>query len=246
MLAFVAVCAGLALVLKRDLIWLPITLGAFVALGSCTLLTALYVRATRLDRGLSMVLAQPWIHWQYTPALWQQWAATELQMNLSKLPGFSWSRDRSKYFKVFCQLFPALFVCSWLVLTVGMEERVFVSFGLSLLVTVALIGLAKSTRSDSQRRYRKLVASIPETYIGSEGIYSGGEFTPWSLSGSYLVEAVTQPHTPAHINFVFQTNRVETRRVLIPPGHDADLELLQRNLHAAMPKAVIRVLTAIQ
>jgi hypothetical protein len=242
LLTFVAVCAGLALVLKGDLIWLPITLGGFVVLCASAALVALYMRAIRLDRGLSIVLAEPWIHWQYTQDAWNAWASSQLSHDQSQNAGFLWKRDWRKYLKIFCWLLPLFFVCSWLVLNVGIKERVFIALALSVFMVLVIAALAVSARADSFRRYRKMIASVPDTCIGEEGIYSGGTFTLWSLSGSYLVEAVTESEPPPHIRFVFQTNITETKQVLIPAGREADLDALQEKLHNKIPKARIRVL----
>lgn len=54
--------------------WLPLFLGGFVLIGCGPMLAALFMRARRLDLGMSALIAAPWVHWQYAPAQWQSWA----------------------------------------------------------------------------------------------------------------------------------------------------------------------------
>ena len=99
----------------------------------------------------------------------------------------------------------------------------------------------------SRRRHRRLLAAPPETYLGAAGVYCNGEFTPWTLSGAFLVEARALRDPPARVQLTFQTyNGGSSRRVamgmLIPSRRVDDLEILQTKLRLTCPTATVRLL----
>ena len=96
------------------------------------------------------------------------------------------------------------------------------------------------------RRYRRLLAAAPETWLGDEGIFCNGAYMPWTLSGRYLLKATAAIDQPARLMFVFESfngssSREITQRVLIPDGSIAELPTLQQKLNAHCPTASVHL-----
>jgi hypothetical protein len=225
--------------------WLPGVPALLVFLGCGPMLTALYMRARRLDRGMTQVVATPWLHWNYTPPQWQAWAASQRAWELAKNPPFQWKRDGWKWTK-FLLFITLLFALGALVTGGTFRERVTLvaiatSFILVMMVLVAVVG-----HGAAERHYRRLLAAPPEAYFGAEGVFCNGAFTPWKLSGAYLIRANALHDPPARVELVFEqfsgsTSMEVTKRVPIPEGRESDLPLLQEKLSATSRTARVRL-----
>jgi hypothetical protein len=86
LVAFLLINAVAALVLPTSWQWLPVGLGGFVLVACGPTLSIAYMMARRNDRGMSAVIANPWVHWQYAQEKWAQWA-DNLQRNIHALSG---------------------------------------------------------------------------------------------------------------------------------------------------------------
>jgi hypothetical protein len=234
--------SGVALLGPSDWIALPLTLGAVVLLLGTSVLYPLYLKARRFDRGMTALLAKPWVHWQYTPQQWQSWAAIQRSWERAGLPVFLWKRDWPKL------LFPiAIFGGgAWLLGDSGGEKvGVFLGCVACLLVAAALLTWA--ARRAPERRYRRMMAAQPEAYLGADGLFCSGEYSPWILSGNYLVEAAALRDPPARLVLSFEAFNGSAagrraRLIPIPEGREGDLDLLQQQLHARCPKAAVHLL----
>ena len=114
LLVFLLVCTAATLILPSSWRWLPSGLGGFVLLISCPMLTALYMRARRLDFGMSQVTSRPWVHWQYSPEQWIAWTNSQFERERSQVQPFSWNRDGRKYLKATLVFGLPLFIGCWL------------------------------------------------------------------------------------------------------------------------------------
>jgi hypothetical protein len=238
--------AGAALVLPYAWNWLPLFLGGFVLLLCGPMLLGFYMRARRLDLGMSVVVAGPWAHWQFTTAQWESWAKNQLAWEQSKIQPMVWKRDWRKLLKAVLYM-TLIFVLAALLSPGSAREKAAVTAG--LLVFVALIGSCANwfNRNNCQRNYRRLLAAPPEAYFGDEGLFCNGEYSPWILSGSYLLEATATSDPPAHLVLIFQSFNGSAsvsvaKRIPIPEGRWPDVELLQRKLQACCPKAFVHML----
>jgi hypothetical protein len=54
-----------------------ILLFAFFFLMLSSVLLPLYFKASRFDRGATTLIANPWVHWRYTPQEWETWVAAQ-------------------------------------------------------------------------------------------------------------------------------------------------------------------------
>jgi hypothetical protein len=225
--------------------WLPGVPGLLILLGCGPMLTGFYMRARRLDLGMTAVMAAPWAHWQDTADGWEQWALQQRDWELARNPPFVWKRDAGKWGK-FLLFVTVLFALGALFTGGSSREKIAITTGLTgfvvlLMLTVILIG-----HGAAERRHRRLRAAPPDSYFGGEGVFCNGEFTPWTLSGAYLIEATALHDPPARIMLVFQTfngstSTEVTKRVAIPPGREADLPMLQEKLRATSRTARVKL-----
>jgi hypothetical protein len=248
-LVYELVCAAAALVLRGSWIWLPLSLGGFVLLACGPTLLALYMRARRLDLGMSQVVADPWVHWQYTPPQWQSWAQNQLAWERSKIVKINWRKEWRKTLKFSVLMLSVFLGCAWIMVDGSALEKITGS-AIGMVVTlIAIAGVSWIGRGACERRYRRLLAAPPEAYLGDEGLFCNGEYAPWILSGGYLVEASAPRDAPARLVMVFRTfngssSTLVARRIPIPEGQAPDLEALQQKLRGRCPKASVH-LTAV-
>jgi hypothetical protein len=243
-LVFLLVMGAASLVAPGDWYWLPSGLGGFMLLICGPLLAILYMMARRYDRAMTAVMANPWIHWQYTPEQWLAWAEKERGWETVKeKPGVK----KGLFLSVL--LCVALFGLGSLFSGGNAREKGVTVAGLTGMVVLMLGIVLLVQKLHPGRRYRHVLAAPPETWIGDEGLFSNGDFWPWILSGRYLLRAgaiLNPKDEPGRLVFVFQSFTGNTsveveRRVLIQEGGVADLALLQRKLSSQCPKAVIRI-----
>ena len=235
-----------ALLVPSDWIGLPLALGAVVLLLGASMLYPLYLKARRFDRGMTALRANPWVHWQYTPEQWQTWAAIRRSWERAKTPVFLWQRDWPKL------LFPIaiLAAATWTLGDTGLGEKVAVFLGCAAALLVSATSITWLARREPERRYRRMMAARPETYIGADGLYCSGEYSPWILSGNYLVEADALHDPPGRLLLSFDsfhgngTPRV-SRLIPIPEGREDDLQLLQEQLRTRCPKATVRMVATV-
>jgi hypothetical protein len=241
LVAFLLINAAASLVLPSGWKWLPEGLGAFVLFLCGPMLSIAYMMARRNDRGMSAVIANPWAHWQYTQEKWAQWAENQHAWEIAQEGPWSW-----KGVLGFILLCIGLFVLGCLFNGASREENAIILGGLTgfLLLMVLVAYWFKNTNFN--RRYRRLLAAAPETWLGDEGVFCNGAYTPWTLSGRYLLKATAAMDQPARLMFVFESfngssSREITQRVLIPDGSVIDLPMLQQKLNAHCPTASVHL-----
>jgi hypothetical protein len=241
LVAFLLINTAASLVLPSDWKWLPEGLAGFVLVLCGPLLSIALMMARRNDRGMSVVIASPWAHWQYTPEKWAEWAENQRKWEIAQEGPWSW-----KGVLGFISLCAALFALGALFTGGSLEENVIIVGGLTgFVILLALVAYwFKCTNFD--RRNRRLLAAAPETWMGDEGIFCNGAYMPWTLSGRYLLKATAAMDQPARLIFIFESfngssSREITQRVLIPDGSYAELPMLQQKLNAHCPTASVHL-----
>jgi hypothetical protein len=233
--------AAAALLLPSSWNLLPLALGGFALLMCGPMLMGFYMRARPLDFGMSAVIAAPWAHWQYTPAQWESWAKNQLAWERSSAGTLTWRKSLRLVW-----ICAALFALGALFSGASFRENVVIVAGLLAFVMLLLIGANWFGGTNYKRRYGRLLAAPPEAWFGADGLFCNGEFTPWTLSGAYLLEATAPRDPPARLVLVFQTfnglSSVQVaRRVLIPEGHESDLAVLQQRLRECCRTATVHL-----
>jgi len=244
-LVYLLICAAAGLIVPSPWDAIPLGLGGLVLLLCGPMFIGFYMRARRLDLGMSEVMASPWAHWQYTPAQWECWARSELAWEQSKLTPIVWRRDWRKMAKAVFTM-GAIFAGCSLFFDMSVKEKLWITAGGMGFMLAMMLCTNWINRASSRRNYRHLLAAPREAYFGNEGVYWNGEFSPWILSGSYLVEATAPRDPPAHLAIVFQTYTGNSsipiaKRIPIPEGRESDVVLLQQQLRTRCPKAAVRL-----
>jgi hypothetical protein len=251
---FLLINTAACFVLPSSWKWLPAALGSFVLFLCGPMLSIGYMMARRNDCGMSSVIANPWAHWEYTPQQWAEWAKNHRAWEEAQEGPWSW-----KGVSLFVLLCVGLFALGALLTGAGLKENVIIVGGLSgfLILLTAVAYWFKRTNFD--RRYRRLLAAQPETWLGDEGLFANGAYTPWILSGRYLLKATATLNpaalnpaalnpvdAPPHLTLIFESfngssSTQITHRVLIPDGHIADLPMLQEKLKSHCPTASVHL-----
>jgi hypothetical protein len=205
------------------------------------MLSIAYMMARRNDRGMSAVIANPWAHWQYTQQQWAQWA--ESQRAWEKAQEGPWSWKGASLFVLFCI---GLFALGALFTGASLEENLIIVSGLSGFIILLALVAYWFKRTNFDRRYRRLLAAQPETWFGDEGLFSNGKYTPWILSGRYLLKATAAIDPPPRLTLIFESfngssSTQITQRVLIPDGHITDLPMLEQKLKSHCPTASVHL-----
>lgn len=241
LVVFLLINTAACLVLPSDWKWLPEGLAGFVLLFSGPMLFIAYMMARRNDRGMSAVIADPWAHWRYTQQQWAQWA--ENQRAWEKAQEGPWSWKSASLFVLFCI---ALFALGTLFTGASLNENVIIVSGLSGFIILLALVAYWFKRTNFDRRYRRLLAAQPETWFGDEGLFSNGKYTPWILSGRYLLKATAAIDPPPRLTLIFESfngslSTQITQRVLIPDGPLTDLPMLQQKLKIRCPAASVHL-----
>jgi hypothetical protein len=244
-LVYLLVMTAASLAVPTSWFWLPSMLGGFPLLLCGPMLAILYMMARRNDRGMTAVMTNPWAHWEYTPEQWQAWATNQLDWERSKVPPLSWKGLLG--FVLICSL---LFGLGALFTGGSLKENLAIVGALTALVTVMIGVVVWSQKTNPGRRHRRLLAAPRETYFGEEGLFCNGEYSPWTLSGKYLVEAdaindLKSP--PERLVFVFQSFNGSSSvrivwRVPVPREHRADVRVLQQKLDVHCTSATVRLI----
>jgi hypothetical protein len=244
--AYLLISGAAVVVLPSSWSWLPGVPGLLLLLGSGPSLVALYMRARRLDLGMSQVLAAPWAHWRYSAEEWQAWARNQLVWEHGKQGNLDWKRDWWKILKV-AGMMAGLFLGGALVMVSGsVVDRLTAAGACMAFLLVVILCVFLATRGAPERRNRRLLAAPPEAVLGDEGVFCEGSFSPWILSGSYLVEATAPRDPPARLELVFRnfngsSSVLVARRIPIPEGRESDVQAIQEKLSARCPKATVRL-----
>ncbi len=247
LLILLLLCGAATAILPDSWRWLPSGVGGFLLLGCGPMVMGFYMRARRLDFGMSQVMGAYWVHWQYSPSQWKDWAQSQLEWERAQVPPFSWKRDGLVYLKVGSTLYLIFAVCALVELSGSLGSRLMTATAFTGGMT-ALFAIAQLiNRGNCERNYRRLVAAPSEVYFGDEGLFCNGKYSPWILSGSYLIEAKAAQDAPARLTFVFQTfgggkSVAVEKRIPIPVGSEADVAVLQAKLRTACPKAFVSLM----
>jgi hypothetical protein len=243
LVAFLLINSAAALALPPGWDGVPAALGGFMLLLCGPMLSILYMMARRNDRGMTAMIANPWAHWLYTPESWAQWAKNQREWEQAQEGPWSWKGV--SLFVLFCV---GLFAVGALFSGESLQGNVIIVGGLTGFIILLVLVAFWFKRTNFDRRYRHLLAAAPETWFGDEGLFCNGAYTPWILSGRYLLKATTAIDRPARVTLVFQSfngssSTLITQRILIPDGRLTDLPLLQQKLNSHCPTASVHLIS---
>jgi hypothetical protein len=216
---------------------------AILAGFSAFMAMAAYLGGHRLDRALTAVLANPWVHWTYSRPQWEAW--TEQQV--SRMSASQKKMSRGAVVKAAVIMFLLLGVPSMFAFS-STTVRFSILGGAFVLVAAGTV-LAVISQGRAPANYRKkLLTSPPEVFFAPDGLFVDSEYSAWLNSDIYLLAASIEQTNPPCVSMQFERVRpgangiditqVE-KRVMIPAGADADLAKLQKNLSATCRKAKV-------
>ncbi|SPF46045.1 membrane hypothetical protein [Candidatus Sulfopaludibacter sp. SbA4] len=208
-----------------------------LAFCAAPFLYGLHRNAVRADRGVAALMANPWVHWEFTHAEWQ--AVADVQFPQRSKP-FTWRRQ----WPVGLTTVAAGTFGAWIF---GGSPPVilgaFVFFALCPIACNWFFG------RDMRAQHRRMMAAPTKVWLGPDGLLLGSQFTPWVSSEFRLERAAVQSAAPARLVLRFRVSPSLTyssrpyfhRSVPLSAGSGRDLELLQQKLRSAFPKAEIAV-----
>ena len=214
---------------------------AILLVFSAFMVMAAYMGGYRLDRALTAVLANPWVHWTYSREQWQAWTEQQVaRMKASEKP-----MTAGAFFWVWAIMLVLLTVPGMFAVS-SATARLSILVGGFVVVTAGAI-FAYRTQGQTAVKYRKrLLAATPEAFFAPDGLFVDGEYCSWLGAEIYLLSASIEQDTPRCVSMHFE--RVQPgvngpqiievhKRVMIPTGSEADLATLQKNLSATCHRA---------
>jgi hypothetical protein len=241
-LAYVLAAMGIgALFLSADGREIMGIFAAIVFGFSAFMAMAAYMGGYRLDRALTAVLVNPWVHWTYSREQWEAWTDQQVARLKSAEKPMTTRSAVQIWFVMFVLLgVPSMFAFS------SMTVRLSILGGAFVLVTVGTV-FAYRTQGQTAANYRKkLLAATPEAFFAPDGLFVDGEYCAWLGAEIYLLSASIEQTTPPCVSLHFERVRPAYggpqtidvyKRVMIPAGAQADLAKLQNNLTAICHKA---------
>jgi hypothetical protein len=233
--------AALSLALPGDSKDVAYAIGGLFVFIAVVGLFAAYTSALGLDRSLTAVESNPWIHWRYTPEQWKAWTDAEVGRLVAKPANWEWRRDWKRLVLPLGAVVVGVYVFdpgSYLFKTAYLA-------GLAVLMVCVIVLSERYGRSAPYRLHVLLARAAPEAYLGSAGVFAEGVYTQWQTAANYLIEATLDDRDPRSLRFVFLkivpgANSGPLRivqRVPIPAHGDADVARLQTSLAAKCPTA---------
>jgi hypothetical protein len=244
------ILGGLGLVLPDPfniMVLIVCGLGTYLAL---IMLPTAYYAAGGIDRSISALEFDPWLHWTYTPAEWTAWVEARTARMRAMPLRFAWRHDWPTVAWMMAAGIAA--VCYY---TSGPWEGRAV-YAAAICAFVALI-VAWSTRSQRHEPDVKRVALLkaaPEAWLGTEGLLTDGVFASWISTNNYLLRASIDERAPRSLIFHFNSiipssggvTTISVDQLVLIPTEPADqvareLAMLQQRLVARCPSAVVTI-----
>ena len=242
---FVAVCAVLALVLPGDARYALLAAGGIALLLALILLPTLYFNARTLDRSLTALEASPWVHWRYPPGEWQPW----IEARVERLRTTATSADLPRIWRTLAVAMLGIVVGVGAFAPGTWPEKAAYLAVLALAFGAVVLVSARAGRTAPARLRVRLGHAAAESYLGHDGLFCDGTYTPWLGVGQYLSAATVDARPPRSLVFDFDKAMLSPYSlgrsvpvqfcVLIPAIGEADLGRLQQELRARCPKATI-------
>jgi hypothetical protein len=181
------------------------------------------------------------VHWQYSPAQWQQWTDVRVERMKATPPTFVVTRDWRKLAVPLAVIAVGVFVFG----PGSAPVRVLYVLG-SCGAILALVMLSvRSDRHSPDKLRAVLRGAAPEVYFGHDGVYCDSVFTTWLTLDNYLKAASIDERAPHSLLFRFEKVVVNPytgnqfgpicQSVLIPEGAEADLARLRHELSTRFP-----------
>jgi hypothetical protein len=216
---------------------------AILAGFSAFMAMAAYLGGHRLDRALTAVLANPWVHWTYPRPQWEEWTGQQV----ARMSASQKKMSRGAALKAAVIMFLLLGVPSMFAFHNNTVRFSILAGAFVVVAAGTLLAFMSQGRAPANYR-KKLLAAEPEAFFAPDGLFVDGEYSAWVSSEIYLLAAAIEQTTPPCVSMHFERVRPSgtgieilavQKRVMIPAGAGADLATLQKNLTATCRKAKV-------
>jgi hypothetical protein len=225
-------------------IYLWISAGLLALVAGFSLFIS-YWQASWLDRALTALQTNAWVHWSCSERRWANWKAAE-EARLRQF--YSLKANWRLAVRIGSVAFLALVGAVGIGVQGNIQAGVpMIAAGLAFLVIAfALVGW--STPRKLRARIARIDASAPEVWVGPDGISCAGEFSPFVATGVSLA-SITIPDGPVP-QFVIRFQRPGSqyswiRTVPIPDVAYAEIGRLQSQFREKFPGAEITLVPAL-
>jgi hypothetical protein len=236
-----ALLAMLAILIPGAARGAVLAVGAIALLLALVLLPVMYVTNRNFDRSLTALECSPWVHWQYSPAQWQQWTDARVERLKASPPAVILKRDWRRLAVPF-----AVIAVGVLVFGPGsVPARALYVLGSCGAILALVLLSVRSERHSPDKLRAVLRGAAPEVYLGHDGVFCDGVFTTWLTLDNYLKAASIDERAPRSLLFRFEKVVVNPyagnqlipiyQSVLIPERAEADLARLQHELSTRFP-----------
>jgi len=226
--------------------------GSFAAIAAflaVIMLPVAYVTALRVDRAITALQLDPWLHWHYSADDWNAWSE-RLADREAKAQAVTMTTTARRWTIIIITAVTVVYTAS------VVPASAMVRLGSGVIAGLLVLGLALLTRSQSRHAPARLAARVrtapPDTYFGRDGVFCNGEFCAWSGVDDWLLSASVQPGPPRCVELWFEkiqpaaygSAQVTKVRKEVLIAHDAgasDLPALQAALVARCPNAKINL-----
>jgi hypothetical protein len=240
----VAAFAVPGLLIPGDIKYVPLSVAGVALFLTIILLPVMYVTSRNLDRSLTALEHDPWVHWRYPPAQWQDWVTVQVDRAKAVPLNFSWKSTWKKLALPFAGIAVGVIFFS----PGPLWAKLLYVIGCCGAITGLVAWSARDERRAPDKLRARLQASDPEVYFGHDGIFGDNEYTTWLSLNIYLLSATIDERPPRSLLFKFEkvipgaySNQIVqvAKNVLIPAGGEQDIARLQRELSNRCPKARI-------
>ncbi len=224
-----------------------LSIAGLTAFLAVILLPVLYWTNRGFDQSLTALELGPWVHWQYTAEQWTAWCNVQAERLKATPPTFVLARHWQRLLWTFGAIAIGVYVfCpgGWL------WKTVYIAGVCGAILAMAALG-GRGGASGADKLRAKLLRADPEAFLGRDGIFCDGVFTPWLNVSTNLVSATIDERQPRSAMFNFERTMPNPygptqtifihQAVLIPNGKESDLARLQQELTARCPRAQIRL-----
>jgi hypothetical protein len=227
--------------------------GSFAAIAAflgVIMLPVAYVTARRVDRAITALQLDPWLHWHYSPDDWNAWSE-RLADREAKAQAVTMTTASRRWTMIILAAVAAVYTAA------VVPASAMVRLGAGVIAGLLVLGLALLTRSQSGHALERLAARLraapPDTYFGRDGVFCNGEFCAWSGVDDWLLSAAVAPGPPRCIELWFekiqpaaygsaQSTKVRKEVLIAQDAGASDLPALQAALVARCPDASINLI----
>jgi hypothetical protein len=230
-------------------------LGAWVLGLGGIMLAAGYIGARNMDRALTAIEANAWVHWSYTPAEWTSLIDIQIARAQAREQKKALDRRVPKWVVLPLTGIP-LYIGLYLAGVQTFWIGALASLGFACLVYGSIVLSDRNTAAAPKRLRSRLATAATEAWLAPDGLFANGEYQPWISSGVFLLEATCDTAQPRSLYFQFEkiqpgnTAPISTyihQYVFVPSSLDQatlnrQFQTLQRELNAIAKTARVHIL----